>query len=256
MITLGRITAATTAFAGFLANRPWLRAVAQVGGPPLERLNCFLGRPWYKAAHGLSDPTLEKLVAGLVATLAPPVPGSDHNTWKYINRPLLRKLSMAARMTMTEGIVRLWVATMIWGFTGDNRGPERVVQALQGGMATVVLRLQKSIQMIDQCAPESAYAYCLPHGGSYLAGIGRSFFTKWLWAVGLGAPDAVLRPLPQDDKVRTAATQLGWAWRFVGPNEAGRYRDYCELVDLVAGHLNPNHAPMDAEKVEYALFCA
>jgi hypothetical protein len=257
MITAQRVSVASTAFSGLLANRPWLGPVGQMGGPPLERLNCFLGRPWYKAAHELSDPALQRLVRELVATLAPRVPGTDHDTWRYFNRTFLRKLSKLARTTITSGdVVRLWVATMIWGFVGDNRGPGRVVRALGGGLATVAPRLQASVQWIDQGNLMMAYSYCLPNGGSYLAGIGRSFFTKWLWAVGLGLTEPATRPLPQDDKVRTTATQLGPAWKFVGRNEGVRYRDYCELAEAVAGHLAPNHGALDAEKVEYTLFCA
>lgn len=255
MVTPGRASTAATAFAGLLTARPWLNTVAQIGGQPLRRLNCFLGRLWYKAAHKMQDQRLQHLLRHLVATLAPCVPNTDHDTWRYIDRPFLQQLSIAARNTR-DAVVRLWLATMIWGFVGDNRGPDRVVRALSIGLTTAIARLGTSFQLIDQGRLDSAYFHCCRRGGSYLDGIGRSFFTKWLWAVGLGMPESAVQPLPQDDRVRNTARTLGPAWRFVGRNEAARYVDFCALAAAVANHLTPTYGTTDAEKVEYALFCA
>jgi hypothetical protein len=202
------LAAAATLSAEFTAGNARLGRVAQVGGPPLTRLDCFVSRPWR---------------------------------------------AMAGQLDADDRLVQLWLATMIWGHARDNRGPGKVLTALNTSNNVVAI-LRHSIGLLDAGNFASAYVSCFPRGAGYLDGFGESFFTKWLWSAGLGS---ALLPLPLvfDDRVRAALVLLGPTWDLSGRNGAQRYVDYCCLAADVAYHLAAAVGHLDAEKVEYALYC-
>lgn len=252
-----RVTAASAAMVAALTNpsTKWIRQVAQIGGPDLTRMNCFIGRPWLSEADKLGDPRLTALVYGLVNNLCPAVPGSDPNSWLYVDRDLLKTLSAAARAATPDRddrLVQLWLATMIWGHPRDNRGPAKVAGAL-GTYAAVVTTLRHSMRLLDGGNLAGAFATCSYGGQSYLPRFGESFFTKWLWSAGLASGQDPL-PLVFDDRVRAAMASIG-QWSLVGRNASQRYVDYCTLADGVATNLTRRYGPVSAEKVEYALYC-
>ncbi|MHB1582792.1 MAG: 8-oxoguanine DNA glycosylase OGG fold protein [Acidimicrobiales bacterium] len=249
-----RIADAAAGFQAMLQANPWLGGVIQVGGPPLTRLGCFIGRPWREMASGLSDTQLEAAVRATVDR-CPNVPGADVDSWRYIDRGLLLGLSRSAR-SCDDDLVQLWVATMIWGSIRDNGGPSKVAAALGSNYADVVTRLRKTLDLLDAGNLVDAYSYCMYKGGSYLPKIGDSYFTKWLWAGGLGAhPTLSPTPLILDDRARAAALSCGPSWAPIGSNDAKRWVDYCELGQAVAADLTPTLGALDAEKIEYALYC-
>jgi hypothetical protein len=218
----------------------------------LSRLGCFVSRPWKKAAAKIPDARLKSLVLDLVERRCPAVPGSDPDSWFYIDHALLSGLSAGAQGS-DDDLLQLWIAVMIWGRASDNRGPAAVARALGSPKADVVKRLRASMAAVYGGNLVSAYQLCAT-GTGYLPGIGPSFFTKWLWAVGLAAGQSPL-PLIFDSRVDGVGRSLGPEWTYKGGNMAERYADYCQLAADVAAYLTPQIGHVDAEKIEYALYC-
>ncbi len=240
--------AASATFGRLLATQTWLGPVIQQHGPPLRRLECVLGRRWRGVATAISDPALSNAAVDLIDRRCPPVKGADHRTWLGIDRPFLKKLSAGAR-TSDQDLVQLWLATMMWGYATDNRGPSRVGKAMNQSWATFVRKLRLSLERIDNRQFVDAYRGSQSQGLSYLPGIADSFFTKWFWTVSLGNPRLPLTLLIFDGRVAGSAT--GKTWALQGKNVAERYVYLCELVELVA-----TAQGLSSEQVEYGLYCA
>ena len=212
------LAAATSLSAEFTAGSGRLGRVAQVGGPPRSRLDCFASGPWRKMAGKLADPAVRTAALDLLDNRCPAVPTSDYDSWYYIDRSVLMGLSAAARQQTADAddrLVQLWLATMIWGHARDNRGPGKVLAALVA-CKDVVSTLRHSTTLLDAGNLAGAYTSCLPRSAGYLTGFGESFFTKWLWSAGLGAG-----LIPTTARVRRSGARcpgpVGDDMGFVGP---------------------------------------
>lgn len=247
------VISAARDFARVVQANTWVRSVARLDEETsLSRLNCFVGRRWLSIANRL-DSTLGELVRGVLDDL-PAVPDSDPRSWRYVDETRLLRLSQSA-LTAVPDRVRLWVATMIWGRALDNRGPGIVARALGSHTVDgVAERLTVSFNLVRRGDLAAAYAACLQGGPGSFATIGPPFFTKWLWSAGLSLADGQVRPLILDTKVLTAREGID-SWVLHGPTPGERWAYYCALVAAVAQVLRTTFMGINAEKIEYALFC-
>lgn len=164
-----------------------------------------------------------------------------------IDRRMLVDLSAVAAKGADADLIRLWVATMMWGSgTSNGRGPWRTAQGLADERLTstlsATLALARSGNLVD--------AYRSWH----LPGCGEAFFTKWFWTSALTSK-ATPTPLILDLRVRNsiAAATDGHTIKLRG---AAGYAAYCEGIQQVATRLagEPHLGHIDAEKVEWLLF--
>ena len=205
------------------ANAGRLIRVAQIGGPALSRLDCFVAKPWRKMADALADPQASAAtVFDLLDNRCPVVPGSDYDAWYYVDRAFLQTLAPTdeARSLPNpdDRLIQLWFATMIWGHARDNRGPGKVGAAI----TTFKRPGDHPAHLHGPARPRQAgrglTAACTYLQAGYLAGFGESFFTKWLWSAGLAAGQRPL-PLVFDDRVRAALRTIGPTWALAGGND-------------------------------------
>lgn len=154
-------------------------------------------------------------------------------------------VKFAANADGADGLLRLFVATMIWGTgTGDNRGPWRTAEALRNSDAAVRM-LANTRDLVLDGQPGTAYrTFRLPK-------VGPAFFTKWFWAVAL-PHSPTLVPLILDARVWASLGKLGWDSRTAaGTTDWGaRYEAYlsaCARWAVLAGLDGP-------EQVEQLLF--
>lgn len=162
-----------------------------------------------------------------------------------IGRRDLVSLSAAADESDIDSVVRLFVATMIWGSgTGDNRGAWRTASALADDR--LLPSLTSTRRLILGGDPVAAYA---SFRGSR---VGPSFFTKWFWAAGL---DRALDPTPLilDEQVWASLGALGWDSRVAAGSRrrAKRYGAYLESMRRWAAALP---SVTTVEQLEQILF--
>lgn len=246
---------AANALAGWLDSAPWLVDAARLNDAELElsRLSPFLARRWVEMAGQLPDARVGELVVD-VAISMPEVHGSDPSSWRYISRRELKSLGARAK-TDAEDRIRLWVATMIWGHSLDNRGPRKVASSLGSRSLTqLATSLTSSWNSVAADRLVEAHQACEGDASGSLATVGQSFFTKWLWAAGLSLSIDTIHPLILDGNIlRVRRGQPGWTLH--GENPAQRWVYYCSLASEVAHHLRRRYPGIDSEKVEYALYC-
>ena len=160
-----------------------------------------------------------------------------------------------------EGRIGLFVLVMMWGSgTTNGRGPRYLADALADDPLDTML--DESAQHIREESPQEAYRCFRLHG------VGPSFFTKWFWAVGLGAPSlsdsesggesaerlAARTPLILDNRVKKSANALGWTFRATGSRWPDRYFQYLVATQHWARTLSSEAPTITAEHVEWLLF--
>lgn len=142
-----------------------------------------------------------------------------------------------------DAIERFFVAVMAWGSgTTNGRGPRYTNTALSSGNVPSVLRDAASA-LADG---DIAAAYGLHRR---LPGVGPSFFTKMLWAIGTTL-DVRPTPLIMDRLVWAALGEIGWNSQVAAGSRrwGDRYVAYLRACEEWAGD---HHTPED---VEYTLF--
>jgi len=197
-----------------------------------------------RSSYDLEDANSEAAVAFLEEDLG----GTHEGPTAYVDRCRLQELAVdAARSRTSDRLVKLFVATMMWGSgTTNGRGPRRTAEALNcTGLAETLRMTQEAVFDGDL---ERA------HSKFYVSGIGESFFTKWLWATSLGA-ESTSRPLILDYRVRSCLharlrNHPGWT-RLRG---AAGYVNFVSLVHTAADLLPDSLGEVDAEKIEWLLF--
>ncbi len=161
-----------------------------------------------------------------------------------IGRADLRSRAEATATGDGPGLLRLFVATMMWGVgTGDGRGPWRVAQGLrtEGAIDTIVA----TAALVREGDTPGAYRWFTRAPGR-LDRIAGSFFTKWLWIAAAGR-DVAPEPLIFDDQVR--ASLLALQWRADVQGDLKKYLAYLEQAAQWAAALG-----VTPETIEEALF--
>lgn len=161
------------------------------------------------------------------------------------SRADLASLSAVVDESDVDTLLRLFVATMIWGSgTSNGRGPHNTAAALSDGRLVGSLRTTRGMILDGDTA--GAYASFRSRG------VGPAYFTKWFWAVGL---DRNVEPpgLILDTRVWASLETLGWDSRAAAGTmrRAERYVAYLEAMGRWAAAL-PGLA--SAEQLEQALF--
>lgn len=214
---------------------PWLAH----GGYPI-RPSSYCGPLTTETSAAAID-----LLASLPA-IRQPEGGRD----RFVSRQLLDDLSRKAHRTRTaRDLVRLWVATMMWGSgTSYGRGPWRTAQGLADQDLSAVLH--RTFTLVAEGRLREAYS------AFEVDGCGESFFTKWLWSASLSDSTASPRPLILDDRVRGVlgiVNQDSASWR--QPRAASGYVGYVDQMSNVASTLQETIGPhMTAEKLEWLMF--
>jgi hypothetical protein len=166
---------------------------------------------------------------------------------RCISRKLLSDLAHKANSTSAAtDLVRLWVATMMWGSgTSNGRGPWRTAQGLADPDLLAVL--DRTFGLVANGKLRDAYS------AFKVDGCGESYFTKWLWSASLGAGTATPTPLILDLRVRAV---LGIVNRdSLQPRGASGYIKYVDQMSSVASTLNAKKGlHMTAEKLEWLMF--
>jgi hypothetical protein len=163
-----------------------------------------------------------------------------------ISRDDLRSMADGAATGDTERLLRLFVATMMWGVgRGDGRGPWRTATGLrsEGALDSIV----ETAALVRAGAAAEAFDR-LARGPGRLERIGQSFFTKWLWIAGAGAG---LAPQPLILDYRVSASLRSLQWRAERRGAALRYTAYLDQASQWAGALG-----VASETIEQALFKA
>ncbi len=164
-----------------------------------------------------------------------------------IDRDDLVSYSREAEAGTDEALTRLFVATMLWGSgTTNGRGPRYTAAAL--GDPNLIAVLARTAESARQGHLEQGYA------DFRVSGVGRSFLTKWLWAVALPC-DMARPPLILDDRVIATANRLGYYFRPTAHRWAKRYEIFCdraaEWAQEVGAGLSTRVTP---EHIEMLLF--
>lgn len=143
-----------------------------------------------------------------------------------IGRADLRSRAEGTATGDAAGLLRLFVATMMWGVgSGDGRGAWRVAQGLrsEGALDTIV----GTAALVREGDTAAAYRWFTRTPGR-LDRIAGSFFTKWLWIVGAGY-DLAPEPLILDDQVRASLLALQWR-----SDERGNLKEYLACLEQAA----------------------
>ena len=143
-----------------------------------------------------------------------------------IGREDLRSRAGATATGDAAGLLRLFVATMMWGVgSGDGRGPWRIAQGLrsEGALDTIVA----TAALVREGDTAGAYRWFTRSPGR-MDRIAGSFFTKWLWIAGAGH-DLVPEPMILDDQVRASLLALQWR-----SDERGNLKEYLAYLEQAA----------------------
>ncbi|WP_459710481.1 8-oxoguanine DNA glycosylase OGG fold protein [Actinophytocola sp. KF-1] len=144
----------------------------------------------------------------------------------------------------TDVFTLLW-RTLAWGSGSHLRHNLRRL----GSIAADVPRAERLLTRARELCrddPARAYAVLRPGVRNEIGGLGPSFFTKFLYFAGEGAP--AHRCLILDRVVATALRdRCGWTSLHPhGPWPAGTYERYCDLLARWA--LHHGHAPDEIER--------
>jgi hypothetical protein len=207
--------------------RPWLRD----GGSHRPKSYC---PPCDEGRHAVALDVLDNL--------APEVPGTADA--RITRRDLLQ---YSGRLEDgDDALVRLWVATMIWGAgTSNGRGPWRTAQGLADGPLVGVLRDTADLVRTDRIS-DAFRAF-------RVRGCGVAFFTKWFWTVSLAAPVGA-RALILDKRVVDCLNRMHRVSGIRGRAWWRDYPGYLDEVDAAVTRISSRYPGIDAEKVEYLLF--
>jgi hypothetical protein len=252
-------SAVVQAVASYLASHPWHEAAVNTEGPlvrpthlnPSTWRRWFVdgGRPWNRGRLGPATGD-DLLLAELASATVAGFPRAAGRGFHVVMRADLVALARIAAGGVHDDRVRLMVATMVWGAgKEDGRRPRLTAKGLRDRKLARVL--EDSAANVGAGRLRDAWNSCVP-----LDGWGEAYFTKWLWAVGLGCQKLPITPLIYDDRVK-------WALALVALNirggyrhgDAGDYEDYISLLHDVAGDLRDGgFAQVNAEKLEWLLF--
>lgn len=148
-----------------------------------------------------------------------------------------------------------FVVTMIWGRGLDNRGPALTSRMMAKDKFDEALLQIVQVSSDPESGPDERFLSLFSHGRSRIPGLGVSFGTKVIHALGdqVGTPP----PLVYDYLVRTALVALKRSgaseipdapspWRFM---RSRAYSEYCSWAAKSAARL-----AVEPRDVEYALF--
>jgi len=163
-----------------------------------------------------------------------------------VSRADLSQLSQRIDATDRDSLVRLFVATMLWGSgTSNGRAPRYTAAALKD--ERLVPSLLETRQMILDGSPGEAYV------SFHCDGVGPAFFTKWFWAVGLGQ-NLEPTPLILDARVWASLGALGWDSREAAGSRRWRQR-YVAYLDAMQKWSGSDLPGIEtAEQLEQVLF--
>ena len=232
--------------AAFLASEAGAAARDEIARGALGRavgVNRHTWEDWITGPNGprMLPKTREAAVSGL--DLLHQGAESGRGTHRITRADLAEASSQGAG---AHGRTRLFVASMIWGSgTTNGRGPRYLAKALTDHNLDHVL--DETFGLVAGGELADAYRRFV------LAGVGRSFFTKWFWACSLaGQPERV--PLILDDRVIATANQLDWYFRPTGKNWPDRYDAYVDMARDIATHISGDGLIATSEHVEWLLF--
>lgn len=215
---------------------PWWAVSAR----PLELAVCVPTEPWRTRVDDLAVDMAQDVLVGVDEALVRIVAAGEK-----VDRALLVELS--ADLNRASDLVRCWFAVMAWGAGSRNRARLRQwTRALRS--EAMVEALTSSCSLLRANRHEEAYrALRLP-------GVGQSYLTKWLWAIGLTRPSLHPRPYVLDRRIWQSLRLMQWTP--AGRNEAERWIDYCRTLDRWGEALTADHAGwvVDGERIEQLLF--
>lgn len=163
-----------------------------------------------------------------------------------VNRELLMALAGRAG-DGTEARVASWFITMCWGAgPRENFRVRQWRKALQWEHFTSVLA--GTHHQVTQGNLVDA------HRGAWMPGTAEAFFTKWLWALGLGGIPGEATPYVLDARVWDSLSALKW-WP-EGPNKSHRWVDYCQALDRWAEIIQTDRPDwsVSGDRLEQLLF--
>lgn len=238
------------AVSAYLAQAPNHRAHV-TGNGPLDRQVTFGagrwfpwllngGRPHQRGYCGPMPNPMAALATSLVAQLPRTAAGECR-----IDRPLLRAMAVTAQRGTPNDLVRLWLATMMWGGgSSDGRRPWRTAQGL--AYPQLVHVLAQSATQVWGGTPGAAHGFAVP-------GSGESYFTKWLWASSLALAPGATRPLILDYRVRVVWNLVHAAAPVPLRGTAG-YLCYLQRTWTAGAAVARGNPHVDGEKLEWLMF--
>lgn len=152
---------------------------------------------------------------------------------------------LASRSDGTSGLMRLFVASLVWGRGKSNgRMKPNLVRAIRemSGDPSVLLATARFVRSSQF---QAAYEACA------IPGLREAFLTKWLYAAGLVLPRTAARPLVLDARVRASLRSLGWWYR---SQPAVRYADYVDSVHRWGIMLHTPGVGVSGDQLELFLF--
>ncbi len=157
-----------------------------------------------------------------------------------ITRGDLFSLAAASSGSPTDTLALLW-HTLAWGAGGKVRQVLNRMDSVAKDRSAAALALRTAAQL-SHGDPDAAYDTLYPRGRAVIAYLGPSFFTKYLYFAGAGAPDHP--SLILDSRVASALVDLGWSSLHPeGGWPAVTYQRYCTLLARwahEAGNLRPD----------------
>lgn len=171
---------------------------------------------------------------------------SETSDGGVVDRDDLVRLSHACDAGDEDRLVRLFVATMLWGSgTSNGRSPRYTAEALDD--SRLVPSLAATRELVLTGDPGQAYVTFRSRG------IGPAFYTKWFWAAGLDR-DLSPTPLILDARVWASLGALGWDSRESAGSRRwkDRYPAYLAAMERWAGSELPG--VRNAEHLEQMLF--
>jgi hypothetical protein len=205
---------------------------------------------WLSCASGAHDAVLRGAESAF-ADLALNDGDTGVTGTHHISRRDLRDASTDC--TDTEGYVRLFTLTMLWGNGTRTRwGPGNLKTALSDARLPDTLEsTREAIRALDL---REAYRTFYQ---TQKIGVGEAFFSKWFWACSLADPRAELAPLILDSRVQDSLTRLAFSLReAAGSNRAEDcYVAYVNAAHRWAQALSTDGVSMTAEHVEWLIFC-
>ena len=214
------------------------RAWAYDGTPLHQPVNVPSGH-WRTFADGLT--MAADIRAGVLAAVE-----AIGNSNDVVDRSALTKLAADAGAGPSD-LVSCWFTVMCWG-----AGPRDQIRLRQW---TRALSAEGFIEALDH-SRTSLLAGDLPkaYRQSKLPGVGESFLTKWLWALGLPSGTSTVRPYVLDQRVWAVASALGWSPD--GKNPSVRWANYCDALDRWARTINLQRPGwrVDGDRLEQLMF--
>ena len=144
--------------------------------------------------------------------------------------------------------LKIFIASIIWGYGTDNRGPSRLSEMLEEKKSIEIIN--KVWEVLKNNGLEAAYK-----GLKKIPKLGTSFLTKYLYFLGKGLK---ITPYPLIFDARVAKglcklnsqdSELNSLFQVQPKNNFDSYMSYCELINEKAKEIK-----VEADKIEYFLF--